>query len=490
MTPLLNRARERFEAKTPEMRRGWVLWTVMLGTLIALLDATIVNVSIPAIMRDFHESVASVQWVISAYMIAFAVLMPLTGWLIDQLGSRRLYLACLTIFTLGSLLCGIAWDINSLVAFRVIQALGGGAMTPIAMGIIGQAFPANEKGKALGIWGAGVLIGPVLGPPLGGVLTKMIGWRAIFLVNLPIGILGMVAAYVILRRDGQKKIDWSCFDFTGFALFSGFLISLLYGASQVESGNFGAGTVFLCGVISMVCLLSFLISEMRSKHRLFDFSLFKSRVFSLTIGISLVRSFALYGGQFLLPLFMTRVQGYREDTVGFMILPGAMLIGALFPFAGRASDRYGARPFIWIGLAIVILFFSSLSFVTTGTGFWGIQAPILVRGLGLGLLVTPLNALSLGSVPRNRSSAASVILNLSQQVGGSLGIAALGGVLELRGKWHESMGMAPSEALAASFRDSFRIGALVCAVSFVLALALPKRMVKLEEVGKDIHGAA
>jgi EmrB/QacA subfamily drug resistance transporter len=393
---------------------------------------------------------------------------------------------------MGSLLCGLAWNLESLVVFRVIQACGGGAMTPIAMGIIVRTFPAKEKGKALGIWGAGVLVGPILGPPLGGILTNWIGWRSIFLVNLPLGFIGVLAAYLFLRHDRETAKASRPFDFAGFSLFSGFLIALLYGASQVESGGFAGVTVYLCGLLSIGFLLAFLVSEMRSGARLFDFSLFRSRVFSISIGVSLVRSFALYGGQFLLPLFLARVQGYAEDRIGFMILPGALVIGMLFPFTGHGSDRYGSRPFVVSGLLILVAFFVSFSFLSADMSYWGMQIPILVRGIGLGLLVTPLNSLALGSVPTARTGNASVILNLSQQLGGSLGIAVLGGILELRAQWHATQGKNGTEALVAGFRDSFTVGAAVCAVALLLALALPRRSPEIlsKEIEKEPHGTA
>lgn len=470
------RVNQRLEAKPPEVRRWWVLWTVMLGSLVALLDATIVNVSIPAIQNDFRAGVSSVQWVISAYMIAFAVLMPLTGWLREQIGSRTLYLGCLSIFTLGSLLCGVAWSLESLIFFRVIQALGGGAMTPIAMTILTDTFPAKEKGKALGIWGAGVLLGPIFGPPLGGFLTEFSGWRSIFLVNIPVGLVGIGAAYFILRRERTPlKIQWRAFDFWGFALLSGFLVSLLYGAATVEHDGLGSRTVFLCGMLSIFFLASFLVSELRSKHQVLDFSLFRSKTFAITLAITLVRSFALYGGQFLLPLFLARVQNYSEYQIGLMILPGAISIAVLFPFAGRFSDRFGSKPFIIAGLGVLVLFFWSMTQVSAYTPFWGIQLPILIRGLGLGLLVTPLTSLALGTVPQGKTANASVLLNLAQQLGGSLGIATLGSVLELQSHLYRKTGVTETTAFALSFQDAFRLGVLVCALAWLLAMALPKR---------------
>jgi EmrB/QacA subfamily drug resistance transporter len=468
------RTRKKFDQKEPKSRRKWILWTLMLGSLIAGLDATIVNVSIPAMMRDFHAPVNQVQWVISVYMIAFAVLMPLTGWLREQIGGRKLYLWSLLVFTGGSLLCGVAWSLNSLIVFRVVQALGGGAMTPIAMAILAETFPASEKGRALGLWGAGVLLGPILGPPLGGFLTTFAGWRSIFLVNLPVGIVGIVATAVILRRDKPPtKIAWRTFDFVGFALLSGFLTSLLYGASVVEQDGLSR-TVFWCGILAVVFLATFLVSELRSRHQVLDFSLFKSRTFGLAIAIGLVRSFALYGGQFLLPLFLARVQNYSEDRIGLMILPGAVLIGAIFPFSGRGSDRYGSRPFILAGLVILIGFFYSMSLIQADTTYWGIQIPIMVRGIGLGLLVTPLTSLALGAIPTHKSANGSVMLNLGQQLGGSLGIATLGSVLEYQSRIYTRAGLGEIQAAVQSYQDAFRLGVVVCAVAFGLALGFPK----------------
>jgi MFS transporter, DHA2 family, multidrug resistance protein len=472
---LYARTRKKFDEKPPNERRGWILWTLMLGSLIAGLDATIVNVSIPAMMTDFHAPVSKVQWVVSIYMIAFAVLMPATGWLREQIGARKLYLLSLVVFTLGSLLCGLAWNLNSLIFFRVVQALGGGAMTPIAMGILVETFPSSEKGRALGIWGAGVLLGPIMGPPLGGFLTEWAGWRSIFLVNLPIGFIGIAAAAIILRRDKPlTKIAWRTFDFMGFGLLSGFLISLLYGASVVEQDGLGSRTVVLCGALAIVFLITFLISELRSKNQVLDFSLFKSKTFGLAIAISLVRSFALYGGQFLLPLFLARVQGYPEDKIGLMILPGAVMIGLLFPFTGRASDRYGSKPFIVSGLAVLVSFFVAMSYVGGDTSYWGIQIPVVVRGIGLGLLVMPLTSLALGSIPTHKSANGTVMINLAQQLGGSLGIASLGSVLEYQSRIFVRSGYSMRDATVMSFQSAYRLGIVVCIIAFALALAFPK----------------
>lgn len=472
---LYARARKKFDDKPPESRRKWVLWTLMVGSLIGGLDATIVNVSIPAMMEDFQAPVNEVQWVISAYMIAFAVLMPLTGWLREQIGGRKLYLLSLLVFTAGSLLCGLAWSLNSLVAFRVVQALGGGAMTPIAMAILSDTFPAGEKGRALGVWGSGVLLGPILGPPLGGFLTELAGWRSIFLVNIPVGIVGIVATALILRRDNPStRIAWRTFNFSGFTLLSGFLIALLYGASLVEHDGLGSRKVFLCGILSIGFLVTFLISELRSRHQVLDFSLFRSRAFGFSIAVGLVRSFALYGGQFLLPLFLARVQGYSEDRIGLMILPGAVLIGAIFPFSGRGSDRYGAKPFILAGLLILIGFFYSMTFITADTSYWGIQIPVMIRGVGLGLLVTPLTSLALGAIPSHKSANGSVLLNLGNQLGGSLGIASLGSILEHQSRSYLHSGAEPMQAAVASYQDAYRLGVFVCAAAFLLALAIPK----------------
>ncbi len=188
----------------------------------------------------------------------------------------------------------------------------------------------------------------------------------------------------------------------------------------------------------------------------------------------MIRSFALYGGQFLLPLFLLRQQGYSEDRVGLMMLPGALVIALLFPFSGRGSDRHGAKPFVLTGLLILIAFFSSMATLSMDTGYWGVQIPMIVRGIGLGLLITPLTSLALGSISSHHSANGSILMNLAQQLGGSLGIATLGSVLEVQSRAYGRTGLAVAESAVLSYQDAFRIGAFVCVGAFLLALALPK----------------
>ena len=204
-----------FTAELPHNYKWIVMGIVMIGTMMATLDSSIVNVSIPAIMADFGAGVDDIEWVLTGYMIAFATLMPLTAWLRDHLGYKTLFMGSLFVFTIGSLLCGAAWNLESLIGARIVQALGGGAIAPTGMAMISEVFPPQERGKAIGIWGVGIIMGPTFGPTLGGYLTKTFGWRSIFLVNLPLGIVALFAASALLIKDRPHASQHRSFDFWG-----------------------------------------------------------------------------------------------------------------------------------------------------------------------------------------------------------------------------------------------------------------------------------
>ena len=291
---------------------------IIIGTLMTALDSSIVNVSIPAIMADFGANLDQIEWVITSYMISLAVSMPLIAWFRDHIGYRKLYIASLVVFTMGSLLCGIAWNIQTLIAARIIQALGGGAITPTGMAMISEVFPKSERGKAMGIWGMSVMVGPALGPTLGGYLTHALGWRSIFLVNLPIGIVGTIAAWRLLAVDTHMNSTKRPFDVWGFVFLSTFLITFLLGTSKGERLGWGSTTIIALFLTSAICFIGFLLVENNVPNGIIDIALFKSPVFALCAGTAAVRALVLYGGTFLLPfLFSSRwgIMKCRADSL-------------------------------------------------------------------------------------------------------------------------------------------------------------------------------
>ncbi len=418
--------------------RWQVLGVVMIGTIMSALDSSIVNVCLPNMMASFGASVDDIEWVITGYMLGFSTFMPLTAWLRERIGHRSLYLLSLGIFTAGSVLCGTAWSLPALIAARVLQAFGGGALTPTGMAMIAEVFPPSERGRALGIWGVGVIAGPALGPTLGGYLTEVFGWRSIFNVNLPFGVLGFAAATRILRRDRPTGARQP-FDFAGFALLTAFLVSSLLGLSKGNTEGWTSKYIATCALIAAFSFAAFLLVESVVEKGILDLKLLRNSQLSIALAVTAMRSVALYGGTFLLPVFLQTHLGFDEIRTGELLLPGALVIGAAMPFAGRLADRIGARIPTLVGLSFVAFFMFSYRDLDAVTSTWGVLWPTLVRGLGLGLLVTPVMTAALNAVPTSKAGMASSMLNLTQQVAGSVGIAALASILGNRTVFHRAL---------------------------------------------------
>ncbi len=423
---------------THENYKWQVLIIVMIGTLMSALDASIVNVSIPAIMADFGSSLDDIEWVITSYMLAFAVLMPLTAWLRDRVGHKQLYIASLGVFTLGSVLCGVAWNLPTMIIARVIQAIGGGAITPTGMAMITETFEPHERGKALGFWGMGAVMGPAFGPTVGGYLTKYFGWPSIFLVNLPIGLVGIFFALKILKADKPHASNHRAFDTAGFIFLSLFLITFLLGMSKGESEGWTSQYVVTCAILATIGLTGFLLVESLVPYGIMNLGLLKDKVFAACFGLTAVRSVALYGGTFLLPVFLQNFKGLDEVESGLILLPGSLIMGLLMPITGRLGDRISPRTMGFIGFALLCFFFFEYRNLSIETSNWGIIWPTIVRGVGIAMLIAPLTATAMNAVPKNQAGMASSMLNIIQQVGGSIGIAVLSLVLHRRSAYHLS----------------------------------------------------
>jgi len=440
----------------PDNYKWIVMGIVMTGTLMAALDSSIVNVSIPAIMADYGASVDEIGWVITGYMIAFATLMPLTAWFRDRIGYRKLYIISLLVFTAGSVLCGMAWNLPSLIVARVIQALGGGAITPTGMAMISEVFAPHERGKAMGIWGMGVIMGPAVGPTIGGYLTNHFGWRSIFLVNLPIGVIVVFVSVFLLVRDVPHKSLRKPFDFWGFAFLTIFLVSLLLGLSKGESKGWTSSYILTCGVVSMLGLLCFLLAEAAVEHGVIKLSLFRIPVFSACAVVMMVRSLVLFGGIFLLPLFMQQQMGYEELQSGLILFPGSLLMAFIMPFGGKLSDSIGPRVPTLLGLIGLWIFMYMYRNMDVNMTALDLINPTLVRGVAMGLLMAPITAAGMNSVLQRDAGMASSMFNIIQQVGGSIGISLLSTVLSHRVPFHLTGIASSMDRTSPVFMESFQ----------------------------------
>ena len=426
-----------YHPKNP-LYKWFVLGNVMLGTFMAVLDSTIVNVSLPKIMSSFGVGLSTIQWVITAYMLAMAAMLPTSGWLADKFGYKKVYFWGLFMFTLGSLLCGLSNDETSLIISRIIQGLGAGTVQPLGMAIITREFPVHQRGLALGFWSIAAAASVSFGPLIGGYLVDNFSWQLIFDVNVPVGIVALVLTIIIQREFIHPNVRR--FDYVGFISVIIFLPLLLYALSEgnaaTNSAGWSAPYVLVCFAISAIALTVFLIQEFTTENPLLDLSLLKDRNFGLANVILLVFGMGMFGSTFLLPLYLQNSMGYTALQSGAVFLPVGIIQGATAPLVGSFSDKVNAKVPLFTGIGLLIFSFylnSNLSFLTEHSF---VMTSLYIRGLGMGMIFTPISSLSLSTISRDKMAQASGITNTVRQIGGSLGVALLSTLLTERVNFH------------------------------------------------------
>lgn len=435
----------------------------MLGTFMAILDASIVNVALPHMMSAMRVDREQIEWVTTAFMLATAVSMPLVGWLVGRLGHKALYLGSLAIFTLGSAACALAWSYDSLIVARIIQALGGGAVQPVGMAIVADLFAPHERGRAIGIWGTGIMIGPALGPTLGGYLTDWFSWRAIFSVNLPVGMITLLLGAAVMRRRHSHAARVP-FDAWGFSFLTLGLIGSLLALSNGQDEGWGSPYILTCLACGLTGLTLFVAIELVSSHPLLDLKLFAARNFSLSMVLAVFRSVGLFGGVFLLPIFLENLLGFTTIKTGLWMMPGALAVGVMMPISGRLADRFSPRWLVTIGSLVTASSLFMYGGLDLLSGPEMIVGPQIVRGLGLALMMTPLLTAALNAVPRDQVATASSFLNVAQRLGGAFGIALLNNYLTHASHMHAvRLGEQVGSQAEALHRLSLQAGAVASA---------------------------
>lgn len=468
-----------------DVNRTGVLVVVIMGTTMAGIDSSIVNISLPVMSKQFNCTLDEIEWVITAYMLSFSVLMPLTNWLKNRIGFFNLYVGAVSLFTLGSLMCALSTSLGSLLVARVIQALGGGAMAPVSMAIISYIFPARVRGSVLGWWGLGNLVGPAIGPTLGGVLTEKFGWPSIFYINLPVGLVTVLLAFRflnVLRKQPKLKLP---FDLTGFIALTIFLVCLQYGVARAEVTGINSPEILVTLGVALVAFAFFIWVDRQKSEPIINLDLFSNYSFVSCILVTISRSAALYGGLFLMPFLLQEQMGFSEGISGLLILPNSVFMAALMPFAGKWSDKHGSREVSIMGLFLLAASMYLFSWLDRGSSIHGVIAAMVVRGIGMGLLVAPLNAAILSSVKPSEVTMASSISTLMQQVGGAIGIAVLAIITQAAYNRHVLEGIANLTAHHMALREGFLISLAILLVSIVPAWFLPRRNVALKDA--DAH---
>ena len=402
---------------------------VILGTIMSVFDTTIVNVAIDTLGREFHTNLATIQWVSTAYLLALALVIPLTGWTIERFGAKRMYLISLTLFIIGSALCGLAWSAGSLIFFRVLQGLGGGMILPIGQTILARAAGPQRMGRVMSVVGIPMLLGPVLGPAIGGLIVDNFSWRWIFYVNIPIGLIALAFSARVLKHDATGtagKLDW-----TGFILLSPALAGIVYGLSEAgSSGGFGESKVIIGLVLGVVLLVFFIAHALRSRAPLVDLRLFRNRGFSIAGIVGFLLGASIFGAMFLMPLYYQIVRGQDALHAGLLMAPqglGAMLA---MPMAGRITDKVGAYKIVPVGVITVIVGTVVYTQVAADTSYVLLAVALFIRGLGLGMSMMPAMTAAYQTLQPADVPKATTMINILRQVGGSLGTAVLAVILQ------------------------------------------------------------
>jgi MFS transporter, DHA2 family, multidrug resistance protein len=426
-----------FDTASPSYK-WWLLANVMIGTFMAVLDATIVNVGLPKIMASFGVGLDKIEWVLTAYMLALAVMLPTSGWLADRFGYKRVYFLGLFLFTLGSFLCGISPNEDILILSRVIQGLGAGCLMPVGMAIITREFPAEKRGVALGFWSIASAASVSFGPLIGGYLVDRFNWPLIFDVNVPIGIAGMLATAIIQKEYKNKHVG--PFDPVGFLSVSIFLPFLLYalteGNTQTNSGGWTSPVVLSCFAIAAIAFVVFISAELIVDHPLIDLRLLKDYNFAVSNAVTFIFGIGMFGSTFLLPLYLQNSLGYTALQAGSVFLPVGIIQGFVAPLAGMSSNRINPKFLIIFGALLLAFTFYLNSDMSYLTEHGYIMTTLYLRGVAMGVMFAPLTAAAVVDIPRHKMGQASGLLNVIRQVGGSFGVAILTTILTTRIIYH------------------------------------------------------
>ncbi len=415
-----------------------VLISVMIGTFMAVLDATIVSVAFPKMMAVFGVSVDQIEWVMTAYMLAFAVVLPSSGWIADRFGYKFTYIMGLALFTVGSLACSLSWNENILIVFRIIQGAGAGFLMPVGMAIITRVFPPKQRGVALGFWGIAAAASVSLGPLFGGYLVDNYSWHSIFDINIPVGIMGIVA--VVIIQEEYKSHLKEKFDIGGFLTMTiglgALLLALATGNSDWNTGGWSSPFIETNFFIAAISMVIFVIIELRIKHPILNLRLLRYYNFAMATVAMFIFGVAFFGNAFLLPIYLQNSLGYTAFQAGLVFFPVGILQAFVAPISGQLTDRFNPKIPIVIGVVILGISMYLLSFLSLQTTHAQIMFPLYLRGLGMGLIFTPISTVALYDIPKPQLAQASGLFNTIRQVGGSFGIAALGTILTQRVKFH------------------------------------------------------
>ncbi len=427
------------KGKSKRIHSKWLILAISVtASFMAILDINIVIVALPTMMSHFGVNVTTIDWVMIAYTITYSIIILLTSYLSRKYGLKIPFIISIICFLIGSAFCGFAPSYNFLILFRVIQGIGGAGLIPISISLIAKYFKASERGTAMGIWTIGIMVAPALGPIIGGYFVDYVDWRMIFYFNVPIGILLLLASFLLLKKDTPLKPFTKKFDYAGFILIAISLGTLLYVLNEGQALGWNSPSIISIELICGIALVSFIIVEIFSNRYLMDYSLFKNNNFLSGNIVNMIRAGSIFSTLFLLPIFIEDILGYNAMHAGYLMVPFAVAVAVISPVAGKIADKYkyGPKYLLVAGMLIFALANFQLGSISLQTSIPFIVYNQFIRGVGVGLINAPVMMVVINSASSEQIPDASALYNVLFQIGASFGIAWSGSELVIRQIYH------------------------------------------------------
>jgi DHA2 family multidrug resistance protein len=447
--------------------------SVMFATFMEVLDTTVVNVSLPHIAGSLSASIDEATWALTSYLVANAIILPMTGWLASMFGRKRLLMLSVVGFTMSSFLCGLAPTLGALIVFRVMQGATGGALQPLSQAVLLEAFAPQDRGKAMGFWGLGIVVAPILGPVLGGWLTDSYSWRWVFYINIPVGIASIVMTKLYIFDPPYLRNEKRSVDYWGIGM-----LTVGIGALQIvlDKGQqedwFESNLITTLAVVSAVTLIALVWHELTADNPIVDLRVLKERSYAVGVFLMTVVGFVLYGSMVLLPIMLQTLLGYPPLQAGIAMAPRGIGSFFMMPLTGLMTGRFDARKLLTSGLVVGGMTLLWLSWLNLQAGYWDIFWPQLIQGVGMSLLFVPLTTIAMDRIPREKMGYATSLFNLMRNIGGSIGIAMTGTMLARHSQATTSMlsaNVTPYDPASQSMMYQFRAAFLAAGSDAVTA---------------------
>jgi EmrB/QacA subfamily drug resistance transporter len=476
---------------TDDNRKWWTLGAMCFALFMVMLDNTVVNVALPSIQREIGAQLSALEWVINGYTLTFAVLIATGGRLGDIFGRRRMFLAGVIIFAVTSATAGFAQDPAMLIGSRAIQGIGAALMMPATLSIITNAFPAAERGKAIGTWAGVSALALSIGPVIGGFLTEYVSWRAIFFINLPVAVAAVIATVFAVTESRDETVDRRV-DYPGVISLTAALTAIVL--ALIEGNSWGWGSPQIVGLLAggVIGIGAFVAIERRVAAPIVEFALFRTRQFIGTNLVAFIITFAMMGTFFFMALYMQDILGYSALEAGVRFLPTTLVIAVVAPISGRLADRLGPSTPMSAGLAILAVSMFMFAGISPSTTYSGLLVPFILMGFGIALVMSPMSTAAMNAVNVQKSGVASGILQMSRMVGASVGVAATGAIFQSQlgsGFNPSALATAPDQARA-TFVDALSSAMLLAAFVVVAGLVVSLTLVRGARAKRTAAAAA